>query len=117
MLHEYGRSRLVRDPYEVLGVQIGAEPEVVDAAYRALMKKYHPDRTGAAADSARAQEINAAYSAIRSGGTVKVDVAPAWEWQPMPVDYRPPLPIARKLGFALLASAGIVAIFAFIATR
>lgn len=32
------------DPYQVLGVDKGAEAEAVRTAYRALAKKYHPDR-------------------------------------------------------------------------
>ncbi len=36
----------MRDPYEVLQVQPGAESEVVRAAYRVLARKYHPDHGG-----------------------------------------------------------------------
>jgi hypothetical protein len=31
------------NPFEVLGISVDAEPEVVAAAYRALARKYHPD--------------------------------------------------------------------------
>jgi hypothetical protein len=31
------------NPYDVLGISTSAEPEVVQAAYRALARKYHPD--------------------------------------------------------------------------
>ena len=34
------------DPYEILGVGSGAEPEVIRAAYRALVRSHHPDRHG-----------------------------------------------------------------------
>jgi DnaJ-domain-containing protein 1 len=34
------------DPYVLLGLRPGAPKEVVDAAYRALAKKYHPDAGG-----------------------------------------------------------------------
>ena len=50
--------------YDVLDVSPGARPAAIDAAYRALMKKYHPDRTGAGAGG-RAAEINAAFSILR----------------------------------------------------
>lgn len=30
-------------PFEVLGISPDAEPEVIQAAYRALARKYHPD--------------------------------------------------------------------------
>lgn len=36
----------MNDPYEVLQVHRGAEPEVIRAAYRALARKYHPDFGG-----------------------------------------------------------------------
>ncbi len=32
------------NPYQVLGVPEGASPEAIRAAYRELVKKYHPDR-------------------------------------------------------------------------
>ncbi|MBI2362944.1 MAG: DnaJ domain-containing protein [Elusimicrobia bacterium] len=32
------------DPYEVLGVDRGATPEAVKAAYKARMAEYHPDK-------------------------------------------------------------------------
>jgi curved DNA-binding protein CbpA len=51
--------------YDVLNVSPGARPAAIDAAYRALMKKYHPDRTGAGAGG-RAAEINAAFSILRN---------------------------------------------------
>lgn len=53
--------------YDILGLSEQSEPEVIEAAYRALMKKYHPDRwTGKSADAERkAKLINEAYSALR----------------------------------------------------
>lgn len=47
--------------YAVLGVAPTAPREVVEAAYRALAKKYHPDTGG---DHRRMVEINTAYSAV-----------------------------------------------------
>ena len=32
-----------KDYYRILQVHPQAEPEVIDAAYRLLMRKYHPD--------------------------------------------------------------------------
>ena len=32
------------DPYAILGVRAGATPDELTRAYRAQMKKYHPDR-------------------------------------------------------------------------
>ena len=50
------------DPYKVLGVSPDASDEEVKRAYRALAKKYHPDRNpGDAAAAQKMREINAAY--------------------------------------------------------
>jgi hypothetical protein len=54
-----------RSYYEILNVAPGAEVVVIDAAYRALMKKYHPDQGGGAADGPSAAEINRAYAVLR----------------------------------------------------
>jgi hypothetical protein len=58
------------DYYTVLQVHPDAEQEVIDAAYRQLMRKYHPDVAGE--DGARAQLlhqraklINQAYAVLR----------------------------------------------------
>lgn len=48
----------MKDYYKVLGVSPGAPAEVIKAAYRALMKKHHPDVGG---DPAKAKEIEEAY--------------------------------------------------------
>ncbi|HEX8642511.1 MAG TPA: J domain-containing protein [Allosphingosinicella sp.] len=56
-----------RDAYDELGVAPSAEQEVIEAAYLALIKKYHPDHhDGATADAAneRAQRLNAAWAEI-----------------------------------------------------
>ena len=51
-------------PFNVLGVEPGADEEVVRAAYRTLLKKHHPDQGGSAEEFMRIKE---AYEAIRSG--------------------------------------------------
>lgn len=48
-------------PYRLLGLEPGAERSAVDAAYRSLMKRHHPDRGG---DPQVAAEINRAYAAL-----------------------------------------------------
>lgn len=48
--------------YEILRVPMTSEPEAIEAAYKALIKKYHPDRAG---DNARVRQINAAYAVLK----------------------------------------------------
>ena len=55
----------VRTHYEILNVAPNAELVVIEAAYRALMKKYHPDQGGGVADGPSAADINRAYAALR----------------------------------------------------
>ena len=57
-------SRPPFDPYKILQVDPEADPEVVQAAYRRLAQKYHPDIAGA--DGAeRMRLINAAWEILR----------------------------------------------------
>jgi len=53
--------------YAVLGLTESSEPEVIEAAYRALMKKYHPDKwVGRSSEAERRTKlINEAYAALR----------------------------------------------------
>ncbi len=54
------------DHYGTLQVDPRAEPEVIEAAYRRLARKYHPDRREVEGDTtARMQDLNAAYSVLR----------------------------------------------------
>jgi len=56
------------DPYEVLGLSRGATDEEIKAAYRELVKKYHPDKyiNNPLADLAeeKLREINEAYDML-----------------------------------------------------
>jgi curved DNA-binding protein CbpA len=53
--------------YAILGVSRDADPAVIEAAYRALMTKYHPDK--ATGDHRKAAEVNAAYARLRDPKT------------------------------------------------
>ena len=53
------------DPYRVLQVLPNAEQEVIQAAFRALALKYHPDRDATPAAQRRMLALNAAYSLVR----------------------------------------------------
>ena len=62
---------MARNPYEVLGLKPGATEEEIKAAYRELVKKYHPDRyqDNPLNDLAeeKMREINEAYETLMSG--------------------------------------------------
>src|SRR5258708_37862573 len=51
--------------YEVLQVDRRAEPEVVEAAFRRLARKYHPDTSGLDDGGRRMMELSAAYEVLR----------------------------------------------------
>lgn len=53
-----------KDLYAILGVAPASEDIVVQAAYRALMRRYHPDTNRDANAAGKAQEINAAYAIL-----------------------------------------------------
>jgi curved DNA-binding protein CbpA len=52
--------------YKVLQVDAEAEDEVIQAAYRRLARKYHPDLAGGAEAAARMSAINVAWELIGS---------------------------------------------------
>ena len=55
-----------RDAYEVLQVHPRADLQIIQAAYRILAAKYHPDRDSSSGATRRMAELNAAYEAIRT---------------------------------------------------
>jgi curved DNA-binding protein CbpA len=56
------------DYYKVLQVDSEAEDEVIQAAYRRLAQKYHPDRYGEADGAARMVAINGAWEVLGDPG-------------------------------------------------
>jgi len=59
----------VDNPYQVLGVEPTAEEAVIDATYRSLLKKHHPDQGG---DEEQFKQVKNAYEQIQGnqrGGT------------------------------------------------
>jgi hypothetical protein len=66
-----------KDPHAVLGIEPGATPDEIKAAWRQLARRHHPDLTGDDPESARRAtrrmaEINAAYAALtRAGETIE----------------------------------------------
>ena len=61
------------NPYEVLGIKPGASEEEIKAAYKELVKKYHPDKyiDNPLADLAekKLQEVNEAYDMLMKNST------------------------------------------------
>jgi hypothetical protein len=53
------------DAYKVLQVDPSAEREVIEAAYRRLARKYHPDVNPAPGAAERMRELSAAYDLLR----------------------------------------------------
>lgn len=53
------------DPYKILQVDPEAEDEVIQAAYRRLARKYHPDVAPGPEAAARMAAINAAWELVR----------------------------------------------------
>jgi hypothetical protein len=53
-----------KDYYAILQVDPRAEPEVIEAAYRRLSRKYHPDVSGDPDAARRMREINEAYRVL-----------------------------------------------------
>ena len=55
----------VADPYRVLQVLATADQEVLNAAFRALARKYHPDHDKSDLAARRMAELNAAWKIVR----------------------------------------------------
>ena len=55
-----------KDYYKILQVDPSADPEVLEAAYKRLARKYHPDMNKSPDATLRMQELNAAYGILRN---------------------------------------------------
>ena len=100
----------VLDPYEVLQVARTAEQEVLQAAYRALALKYHPDRDGSPFAARRMSQLNAAYEMVKDAGSRERWDRSQRRTQPPPTAATPPprsesagtrLPFGRYAGWTL----------------
>ena len=56
---------MLSDFYEILQVHPNAEPDVIRAAYRRLMAKYHPDQNKEPGAEKRAKRINEAFATLK----------------------------------------------------
>ena len=86
------------DAYAILQVVPTAEPEVVQAAYKALALKYHPDRDATRRAAEKMAELNRAYALLRTAANraaydrsrrttiagVSVATTPATRWAAPP---------------------------------
>src|SRR5258708_25202832 len=60
--------RRARSLYEIIQVDPMAEPEVLEAAFRRLARKYHPDISALPDGAQRMKELNGAYEVLRDPG-------------------------------------------------
>jgi hypothetical protein len=123
------------DPYEVLGVDVGASHDEIAAAYRHLAARHHPDRhVGAAPEElARLQRrmaaINEAYATLRAlpppppsppppqseGNTGRIPTPIAFEEQAARVPWSEPRRRRRRWPYLLLVFAILGATFGVVA--
>ncbi|MEO9133283.1 MAG: J domain-containing protein [Sphingomonas sp.] len=94
------------DHYAVLGLHPSADDVVVHAAWKALLRKHHPDTNPDDSSGARAREINEAFSVLgKPDARARYDrqhiltpsIAPLWSPPPRYTGprYRPPPPRRR----------------------
>jgi len=78
-----------KNHFETLQISPAAEPEVIAAAYRALARKYHPDRSEAPDAMVRMAQINVAFQALHarigrpSGGGFSAQDSPSRSTTPL----------------------------------
>jgi len=101
------------DPLATLGLGTSATPEEIAAAYRALAKRWHPDRAGDPSQAARRMaEINAAHDLLRARAQAAPACSRAASPAAAPTPARPPGrpghwlsdSVRRSLGHELLAT-------------
>jgi len=102
-----------KDYYAILQVHPRAEPEVIEAAYRRLTRKYHPDVSEQADAGQRMRELNEAFEVLSDPARRRAyDRHRSFEGRPT----RSPVPagfpdllktLPRYVGLAILAVLGI----------
>ena len=109
---------------QLLELEAGAAPAEVKAAYRDLVRVWHPDRfeTDArlrARAVAKVTQLNAAYRLLTSAGSTPVDPPPRRAAAAMPDRRKRPRPSSpprrspRETAGAALAAAAVIAAMAF----
>jgi len=81
--HQMKQESDLASYYETLQVSPSAEPEVLAAAYKALARKYHPDRSKAPDAIAKMARVNVAYEALSSSDppSHSAQAATKGDWQ------------------------------------
>lgn len=95
----------MRDYYATLQVDPRAEPEVIEAAYRRLARKHHPDASADPEAASRMRELNDAYEVLHDPARRRAYDA-AWLASRPATPRRPsavPLPLLAGIG-ALVAA-------------
>ena len=107
--------------YQVLGVDRGAEAAVIEAAYRAMMRRYHPDvYPGPKVEAEqKSRALNAAYEILKNPEKRReydASLGPApqpWQAAPTALPNSSIAPRRRVFPLAVIASAIAVAVFGF----
>jgi len=84
-----------QDPYNILQVAHHAEPELIEAAFKRLALKYHPDQNPNASATAHMQDLNWAYQILRDPAKrarYDREVRPQAAPKPPPAKPKPPPP-------------------------
>ena len=102
-----------KDYYEILQVDPKAEPEVIEAAYLRLSRKYHPDDSGNPATGHRMGDLNAAYRVLSNPASRRaydlrrsLKLSPGWS----PRSFRPEELLRSILPYVCLALFVLLAI-------
>src|SRR5215472_12300555 len=92
-----------RSLYEILQVDPRAEPEVLEAAFRRLARKYHPDVSRTSDSVERMKELNAAYEVLRDPARradydrALLEPEDAWDDEPRSRKAAEPEPVVQAL--------------------
>lgn len=108
------RSGGNKDYYAILQVDPRAEPEVIEAAYRRLSRKYHPDVSGQADAGQRMRDLNEAFEILSDPARRRAyDRHRSFGGRPA----APPLPVAFPEALKPLLSYVALAILAVLSLR
>lgn len=102
-----------QDYYRILQVDPSAEPEVIEAAYRRLARKYHPDTNPSPDAPLIMKELNKAFDILGNpGARAQYDQARLMQWQAQSLR-RQPNP-SRTWQFSLVTLALVGGVLALI---